>query len=168
MNLSRNPDGAGRSWLWLGWLLLALLTVVVLSTRTLTPIDETRYVAAAWEMWQRGDFLVPFKNGEPYSHKPPFFFWVFHAGLAVFGVSDWWPRLVVPLFSAASLALALGLARRLWPQRPGVPGTAVLVLATTLWWMLFSTTTMFDVRSEERRVGKECRRLCRSRWSPYH
>jgi chemotaxis receptor (MCP) glutamine deamidase CheD len=23
-------------------------------------------------------------------------------------------------------------------------------------------------RSEERRVGKECRRLCRSRWSPYH
>jgi adenosylcobinamide-phosphate synthase len=26
----------------------------------------------------------------------------------------------------------------------------------------------FVVRSEERRVGKECRRLCRSRWSPYH
>ena len=25
----------------------------------------------------------------------------------------------------------------------------------------------FD-RSEERRVGKECLRLCRSRWSPYH
>jgi hypothetical protein len=23
-------------------------------------------------------------------------------------------------------------------------------------------------RSEERRVGKECRRLCRSRWAPYH
>ena len=26
----------------------------------------------------------------------------------------------------------------------------------------------FIVRSEERRVGKECLRLCRSRWSPYH
>jgi threonine dehydratase len=25
-----------------------------------------------------------------------------------------------------------------------------------------------ETRSEERRVGKECRRLCRSRWSPYH
>src|SRR3546814_4472571 len=25
-----------------------------------------------------------------------------------------------------------------------------------------------DVRSEERRVGKECVRTCRSRWSPYH
>ena len=25
-----------------------------------------------------------------------------------------------------------------------------------------------DERSEERRVGKECRIGCRSRWSPYH
>ena len=24
------------------------------------------------------------------------------------------------------------------------------------------------IRSEERRVGKECALLCRSRWSPYH
>jgi glutamate synthase (NADPH/NADH) large chain/glutamate synthase (ferredoxin) len=28
--------------------------------------------------------------------------------------------------------------------------------------------SFFGQRSEERRVGKECRRLCRSRWSPYH
>jgi acetylornithine deacetylase/succinyl-diaminopimelate desuccinylase-like protein len=27
---------------------------------------------------------------------------------------------------------------------------------------------LYALRSEERRVGKECRRLCRSRWSPYH
>ena len=25
-----------------------------------------------------------------------------------------------------------------------------------------------EIRSEERRVGKECRIGCRSRWSPYH
>ena len=25
-----------------------------------------------------------------------------------------------------------------------------------------------EIRSEERRVGKECSELCRSRWSPYH
>ena len=28
--------------------------------------------------------------------------------------------------------------------------------------------SLFVIRSEERRVGKECLRLCRSRWSPYH
>ena len=27
---------------------------------------------------------------------------------------------------------------------------------------------VIGARSEERRVGKECLRLCRSRWSPYH
>ena len=28
--------------------------------------------------------------------------------------------------------------------------------------------TSSEIRSEERRVGKECRIGCRSRWSPYH
>src|SRR3546814_16720661 len=29
------------------------------------------------------------------------------------------------------------------------------------------TVILFDCRSEERRVGKECVSTCRSRWSPY-
>ena len=32
----------------------------------------------------------------------------------------------------------------------------------------FDEELLRKVRSEERRVGKECLRLCRSRWSPYH
>ena len=32
----------------------------------------------------------------------------------------------------------------------------------------FPGATIVAHRSEERRVGKECRPLCRSRWSPYH
>ena len=31
-----------------------------------------------------------------------------------------------------------------------------------------NNTVEANDRSEERRVGKECLRLCRSRWSPYH
>ena len=35
--------------------------------------------------------------------------------------------------------------------------------------MPLKITTETDlVRSEERRVGKECASMCRSRWSPYH
>ena len=30
------------------------------------------------------------------------------------------------------------------------------------------TSVLKDDRSEERRVGKECASMCRSRWSPYH
>ena len=116
MNLQTKPDLSGRGLFLLSLILLAVLTLVAMLTRTLIPIDETRYVSAAWEMWLRGDFLVPFKNGEPYSHKPPFMFWMFHAGWALFGVNDWWPRLVSPLFSAGSLLLTCLLAHRLWPH----------------------------------------------------
>ena len=42
-------------------------------------------------------------------------------------------------------------------------------------WFLISYAIIYvfriaikRIRSEERRVGKECLRLCRSRWSPYH
>ena len=34
--------------------------------------------------------------------------------------------------------------------------------------MLVGGRAVAEVRSEERRVGKECMPVCRSRWSPYH
>src|SRR3546814_17813087 len=34
--------------------------------------------------------------------------------------------------------------------------------------MDLSDCTFEQIRSEERRVGKECVSTCRSRWSPYH
>jgi Mn-dependent DtxR family transcriptional regulator len=36
------------------------------------------------------------------------------------------------------------------------------------WIELTETGRLRADRSEERRVGKECFSLCRSRWSPYH
>ena len=145
MNPQPSFDSSGRGRLLLSLLLLGALAAVALLARPLTPIDETRYVSVAWEMWLRGDFLVPFKNGMPYAHKPPLMFWMFQAGWALFGVNDWWPRLVMPLFSAGSLLLTYGLARRLWPQHPNLGGQAALVLMSSLLWIAFSTSAMFDV-----------------------
>ena len=145
MNLKQSPDASGWGLLILSLLLLVVLAAVALWVRPLIPIDETRYVSAAWEMGQRGDFLVPFKNGEPYSHKPPFMFWMFHAGWALFGVNDGWPRLVMPLFSGGVLVLTFLFARRLWPQHVGLGGQATLILVSALLWIVFSTTVMFDV-----------------------
>ena len=47
-------------------------------------------------------------------------------------------------------------------------GLMVLLPISAL--VLYSVVNLssHDFRSEERRVGKECLRLCRSRWSPYH
>ena len=126
-------------------LLLGLLTLVAIYTRPLTPIDETRYVSVAWEMWLKNEYLVLFKNGEPYSHKPPLLFWLYNLGWLVTGVNEWWPRLVSPLFSLGSLLLTLSIGRRLWPGDGDTHRNAAWILASSLLWMLFSTSAMFDV-----------------------
>ncbi|HOM12633.1 MAG TPA: glycosyltransferase family 39 protein [Rubrivivax sp.] len=123
--------------------LLALLAAVSLA-RPLLPIDETRYASVAWEMWARGDFLVPYRNGEPYHHKPPLLFWLMHAGWAVFGVNEWWPRLISPLFAGGTLWLTHRLGLRLWPQQPGVARHAPYLLLSSLLFAYFATALMFD------------------------
>jgi 4-amino-4-deoxy-L-arabinose transferase-like glycosyltransferase len=115
------------------WLaaLLGLLVVAGL-LRPLLPIDETRYASVAWEMWSRGDFLVPVLNGEVYPHKPPLLFWLIHAGWTVFGVNEWWPRLISPLFGAGTLLLAARLGRQLWPTRPDVARMVPMIVLFVL------------------------------------
>jgi 4-amino-4-deoxy-L-arabinose transferase-like glycosyltransferase len=116
-----------------------------LAARPAWPIDETRYLAVAWEMWQGGDLLVPHLNGVPYSDKPPLLFWLVAAGWRLFGVSEWWARLVPSLFALGSLLLTARLARRLWPDREDVAHAAPLFLLATFFWSFFSTVFLFDM-----------------------
>lgn len=128
-----------------GWLLLALLPAIWgLFARPLLPIDETRYIGVAWEMWLRGDFLVPHLNGQPYSHKPPLLFWLINAGWALFGVNEWWPRLVGPLAGALAAGLCASLGRQLWPDRPEIARLAPWLLVGALGWVVYGHMLMFD------------------------
>ena len=122
------------AWLVLltAWL---LLLVTALLTRPLLPVDETRYASVAWEMWSRGDFLVPYLNGEPYSHKPPLYFWLIHAGWWLLGVHEWVLRCVAPVIALFILFASANLARQLWP---GDATTARLVPWLVFGSLLFS------------------------------
>src|SRR5262249_14733426 len=133
---------AGWGFVLAAWALVAGLSLLF---RPLMPIDETRYAAVAWEMWNRGDLLVPHLNGLPYSDKPPLLFWLIQLGWMIFGVNDWWPRLVPSLFSLANLFLTAALARRLWPDRPTVARVVPAVLIGLLLWSLFTGMLMFDM-----------------------
>lgn len=126
-------------------LLWLAVVIAALFSRTLWPVDETRYTSVAWEMWLRGDFLVPHLNGETYSHKPPLLFWLIQLGWAVFGVNDWWPRLVPALFGLADLILCARLARRLWPGDRDIGALAALLLFGSALWLLFTGLLMFDL-----------------------
>ena len=128
---------------WVGlWL---VLVIAALTTRPLLPVDETRYLAVAWEMWTGGDRLVPHLNGLPYSDKPPLLFWLINLGWWFFGVSETVGRLVSPLFALASLFATAGLARLLWPQAVSVRLLAPWVVLGSLVWTGTATLSMFDV-----------------------
>src|SRR3546814_16598360 len=49
-----------------------------------------------------------------------------------------------------------------------VPNLALGVAIFILYIRLGIPITVLTLRSDERRVGKECVSTCRSRWSPYH
>jgi 4-amino-4-deoxy-L-arabinose transferase-like glycosyltransferase len=125
--------------LWLG------LLIVALSTSPLLPIDGTRYASVAWEMWQRGEFLVPYLNGAPYSHKPPLLFWLIQLGWALLGVNEWWPRLVSPFAALGAMALTGRLARLLWPDTAEAARFAPWVLFGTAFWAGFYTWLQLDM-----------------------
>ena len=124
------------------WLFLVLLG---LNGRSYFPIDETRYVTVAWNMWLNGDYLVPYLNGIAYSHKPPLLFWLINIGWQVFGVNDWWPRLIPSLFALATVFITRKIAGRLWPKQINIKDNASLILIGSGLWVVYSTTLMFDM-----------------------
>lgn len=128
---------------WAGVLAVPLLAGLL--ARPLLPLDETRYAAVAWEMWSRGDLLVPHLSGVPYSDKPPLLFWSILAGWKVLGAGEVWMRTVPALYALAAVLLTFRLGRRLWPELPGIAPLAGWILVGTGTWALFSTILMFDV-----------------------
>ena len=130
------------NWVW--GFLWASLVGSALFLRPILPIDETRYMSVAWEMWLRADYLVPHLNGTAYSHKPPLLFWLINAGWAIFGVNDFWPRIIAPLFGLGCLAMTSLLGRRLYPKSSAY-FLAPLLLVGCYYWGLYTTLTMFDL-----------------------
>ncbi|HBT41202.1 MAG TPA: hypothetical protein DEB21_03990, partial [Rhodospirillaceae bacterium] len=76
---------------------------------------------------------------------PPLLFWAMHLGWAVFGVNEWWPRLVAPLFGLAALGLTGRLGRLLWPDLWTAGAVAPFVVLGAVFWTVFTTVTFFDM-----------------------
>jgi 4-amino-4-deoxy-L-arabinose transferase-like glycosyltransferase len=108
------------------------------------PIDETRYLAVAWEMRSTGEFLVPHLNGALYSQKPPLLFWLINAGWLATGVHAWTARAMTLACSLASLALVARLTRRVTGSQAAARMSAVLLLGM-LYFATFANAIMFDV-----------------------
>lgn len=134
-----------RNVLLISFTLASLLAMVKFSVIPLLPIDETRYIGVAWEMFTQHHWLIPTMNGHLYSEKPPLLFWLILAGWHAFGISDWLPRLIILSFDLGSMALVHQLARRLWPAQPKIARDGVLMLMGMSYWLNYLPRLMFDM-----------------------
>ncbi|MDP5347142.1 MAG: hypothetical protein NWQ32_01975, partial [Paracoccaceae bacterium] len=127
------PD---RRLILLGYVLFVISGVLL---RPLLPIDETRYLSVAWEMRLGDHWIVPFKNGLPYDHKPPLLFWLINL-VWIPGVSEFTGRLVAPAFSLATI-WATGRTSDLMGLDKRTGTAAMLILATLGCFTFFGLET---------------------------
>ena len=101
-------------------LVLAALSLCAgLGLRDPSPPDEPRFVLAARDMVESGQWLFPHRGSEFYAEKPPVFMWMQAAAYEAIG--DWRIAFLLPSLLAALLTLWLtyDLAARLWNRRTG-------------------------------------------------
>lgn len=126
-------------------LICSLLALTSLLWRPLFPVDETRYVTVAWEMFSRHDWLLPTLNLEPYHHKPPLLFWLIMGLWSLFGVSQQVAMAAPYLIAFALCGGLIRLGTVLAPHQLTLPFHALLLLAGSLPFALYSHLIMFDM-----------------------
>lgn len=134
-----------RAWpVWVSIAAFMAVAVAGILLRPLLPIDETRYVTVAWEMHLSGDWFVPTKNGDLYTHKPPLLFWLMNLAWALTGVTEFAARLIGPVFAGVTILLTAVLSRDIWPGEAQVARRAAMALAGMSVFAAFGGATMFD------------------------
>jgi peptide/nickel transport system permease protein len=74
---------------------------------------------------------------------------------------------VCALVIAVIVGIPLGIISAVHKDRPLDHASRIFSRSVSM-RLLAAVGSLSPIRSEERRVGKECNTLCRSRWSPYH
>lgn len=107
-------------------LLAALSLAAGLGLREPSPPDEPRFVLAAREMVESGQWLFPHRGREFYAEKPPVFMWSQAAAYQIVG--NWKVAFLLPslLAALATLWLVYDLTRRLWNPRAAQYATLAL------------------------------------------
>lgn len=103
------------------WILIAATVAFFtnLGATRLWDEDESFFAATASEMHVRGEWTVPYFNGELFSHKPPFMYWMMLLGYRVFGDSEFAVRFFSAVFGTATALLTYRLGRRLFCAEVG-------------------------------------------------
>jgi len=119
--------------LWLVGLAL-LMMGAGLGLRDPWPADEPRFVLVAQDMLRSGDWLIPRVGGDLYADKPPLFFWMVAASLAVTGSVRLGFLIPSLLCGIGTLLLVYDLLRRLRGREAAFAGALVLLVTFQFVW----------------------------------
>jgi 4-amino-4-deoxy-L-arabinose transferase-like glycosyltransferase len=117
--------------------LLSLLLVVLLPAVLLYPCrsflllepDEGRYAQIPKEMLDRGEWVVPTLQGEPYLDKPPLMYWLVRLSYAAFGVGEESARLVPAVCVHLTILAVYLIGRRSLGERAAFWAAMLLTVA---------------------------------------
>ena len=102
---------------------LLLLSAIVVSffvnlhTVPLFDLDEGAFSEATREMFERGDFISTYLDGQPRYDKPILIYWLQAAGVWLFGVDEFAFRLPSALSASLWTLAVFGFVRRLRDER---------------------------------------------------
>lgn len=123
-----------------------LSLVLFLSGNWILPLmdrDEPRFAEASREMLQRGDYLIPWFNGQYRFDKPPLIYWCQIAAYKVLGQNPFAARLPSVLFATATAILLLLWGRRLGNERAGF--YAAIMFGTCLQVLIHARLAVADL-----------------------
>src|SRR5881394_2636394 len=119
---------AAARWLTVAAVLASFFWM--LGTPPLFDVDEGAFSQATLEMFQRGDFLSTYLNGEPRYDKPILVYWLQALGVALLGPSEWAFRLPSALCASGWALITCLFVKRFYGVERAL--LAAVLLATSL------------------------------------
>ena len=130
---ANTPRDVTVDLLWLVGLSL-LLMATGLGLRDPWPADEPRFALVAQDMLRSGDWMIPRVGGDLYGDKPPVFFWLMAAAMAVTGSLRVGFLLPSLLAGIGCVVLVYDLLRRVRGREVAFAGALVLLLTFQFTW----------------------------------
>jgi 4-amino-4-deoxy-L-arabinose transferase-like glycosyltransferase len=130
---ANSPRDVAVDLLWLIGLAL-LLMATGLGLRDPWPADEPRFALVAQDMQRSGDWMFPRVGGDLYADKPPVFFWLMAAAMALTGSLRLGFLLPSLLAGIGSVLLVYDLLRRVRGREVAFAGGLVLLLTFQFVW----------------------------------
>ncbi|MEN6319642.1 MAG: glycosyltransferase family 39 protein [Syntrophaceae bacterium] len=107
--------------------------------------SEARYAEVAREMIESGDWVTPHLSYIKHFEKPPLTYWITATAFKIFGFNDWSGRVPLTLAALFILSYTWLLALLLFPDQKEQAALSVLVLFSSLLFLISSRTLTTDL-----------------------